>query len=41
MARKNSGKSAPKKKTVGMPDAYIAGSGIVAEETITDTLEKN
>ena len=41
MARKNSGKSAPKKKTVGVPDAYIAGSGIVAEETITDTLEKN
>lgn len=41
MARKNSGKSAPKKKTVGMPDAYIAGSGIVAEETITDTLKKN
>lgn len=41
MARKNSGKTAPKKKTVGMPDAYIAGSGIVAEETITDTLEKN
>ena len=41
MARKNSGKSAPKKKTVCMPDAYIAGSGIVAEETITDTLEKN
>lgn len=41
MARKNSGKSAPKKKAVGMPDAYIAGSGIVAEETITDTLEKN
>lgn len=41
MARKNSGKSAPKKKNVGMPDAYIAGSGIVAEETITDTLEKN
>lgn len=41
MARKNSGKSAPKKKTVGMPDAYIAGSGVVAEETITDTLEKN
>lgn len=41
MARKNSVKSAPKKKTVGMPDAYIAGSGIVAEETITDILEKN
>lgn len=41
MARKNTGKSVPKKKTVGMPDAYIAGSGIVAEETITDTLEKN
>lgn len=41
MARKNSGKSAPKKKTIGVPDAYIAGSGIVAEETITDTLEKN
>lgn len=41
MARKNTGKSVPKKKTVGMPDAYIAGSGVVAEETITDTLEKN
>lgn len=41
MARKNTGKSVPKKKTVGMPDAYIAGSGIIAEETITDTLEKN
>lgn len=41
MTRKNTGKSVPKKKTVGMPDAYIAGSGIVAEETITDTLEKN
>ncbi|MGN0553697.1 MAG: DNA gyrase subunit A, partial [Oscillospiraceae bacterium] len=41
MARKNTGKSAPKKTTAGLPDAYIAGSGIVAEETITDTLEKN
>ncbi|MGN0599511.1 MAG: DNA gyrase subunit A [Oscillospiraceae bacterium] len=41
MARKNSGKSTPKKTAVGMPNAYIAGSGIVAEETITDTLEKN
>lgn len=30
-------------KTVkkNVPDAYIAGSGIVAEERITDTLEKN
>ncbi|MGN1304489.1 MAG: DNA gyrase subunit A, partial [Oscillospiraceae bacterium] len=41
MARKNSGKNTPKKAAVGMPNAYIAGSGIVAEETITDTLEKN
>lgn len=29
------------KKTRALPDAYIAGSGIVAEEVITDTLEKN
>ncbi|MGN0604581.1 MAG: DNA gyrase subunit A [Oscillospiraceae bacterium] len=41
MARKKTDKSAPKKTTTGFPDAYIAGSGIVAEETITDTLEKN
>ena len=32
----------PEKKTASsMPNAYIAGSGIVAEEQITDTLEKN
>ncbi|MGN1134687.1 MAG: DNA gyrase subunit A [Oscillospiraceae bacterium] len=41
MARKKTDKSAPKKTAAGFPDAYIAGSGIVAEETITDTLEKN
>lgn len=41
MARKKTDKSAPKKTAAGLPDAYIAGSGIVAEETITDTLEKN
>lgn len=41
MARKKTDKSAPKKAAAGLPDAYIAGSGIVAEETITDTLEKN
>ncbi len=31
-------KETPSPKT---PDAYIAGSGIIAEERITDTLEKN
>lgn len=41
MARKKTEKSAPKKSTTNFPDAYIAGSGIVAEESITDTLEKN
>lgn len=30
-----------KKNTPTIPNAYIAGSGIVAEEHITDTLEKN
>ena len=30
-----------KKSLKGLPNAYIAGSGIVAEEKITDTLEKN
>lgn len=41
MARKKSEKNAPEKKTKSLPNAYIAGSGIVAEEIITDTLEKN
>jgi DNA gyrase subunit A len=31
----------PEKKTVKLPDAYIAGSGKTFEEKITDTLEKN
>ena len=39
MARKKTDKSAPKKAAAGLPNAYIAGSGIVAEETITDTLD--
>lgn len=41
MARKKTEKSAPKKSTTNFPDAYIAGSGIVAEESVTDTLVKN
>ena len=41
MARKKSEKNAPEKKIKSLPNAYIAGSGIVAEEVITDTLEKN
>ena len=42
MARKQRGKDTPeKKKLKPIPNAYIAGSGIVAEEKITDTLEKN
>lgn len=42
MARKQRGKETPeKKKLKAIPNAYIAGSGIVAEEKITDTLEKN
>ena len=42
MARKQRGKDTPeKKKLKSIPNAYIAGSGIVAEEKITDTLEKN
>jgi DNA gyrase subunit A len=31
----------PKKTKIKLPDAYIAGSGKIAEEAITDTLEKN
>ena len=34
-------KKTEKKTTAAIPNAYIAGSGIVAEEHITDTLEKN
>ena len=34
-------KKTEKKNTSPIPNAYIAGSGIVAEEHITDTLEKN
>lgn len=41
MAKKKTEKSAPKKNTNNFPDAYIAGSGIVAEESVTDTLVKN
>ena len=42
MAKKTRGKDTPeKKKLKTIPNAYIAGSGIVAEEKITDTLEKN
>lgn len=41
MAKKKTEKSAPKKSTTNFPDAYIAGSGIVAEESVTDTLVKN
>lgn len=40
MPRKS--KKDEKKKTAStIPNAYIAGSGIIAEEQITDTLEKN
>ena len=38
MARKDKDKTEPKAPKI---NAYIAGSGIVAEEKITDTLEKN
>ncbi|MCC8112336.1 MAG: topoisomerase IV, partial [Ruminococcus sp.] len=38
MARKNQSEK-PKKSTI--PNAYIAGAGIVEEEKITETLEKN
>lgn len=41
MARKKTEKSTARKQAVNFPDAYIAGSGIIAEEAITDTLEKN
>lgn len=34
-------KKTEKKTAAAIPNAYIAGSGIVAEEHITDTLEKN
>lgn len=34
-------KKTEKKTAAAIPNAYIAGSGIVAEEQITDTLEKN
>ena len=37
MARK---KQSEKPKRQAIPDAYIAGAGIVEEEKITDTLEK-
>ncbi|MCD7730566.1 MAG: topoisomerase IV [Oscillospiraceae bacterium] len=39
--RKDHRKNNTEKKVKALPDAYIAGSGIVAEEVITDTLEKN
>lgn len=39
--RKDNRKNNTEKKVKALPDAYIAGSGIVAEEVITDTLEKN
>lgn len=39
MPRKS--KKNEKKTTAAIPNAYIAGSGIVAEERITETLEKN
>lgn len=39
MPRKS--KKNEKKTAAAIPNAYIAGSGIVAEERITDTLEKN
>jgi DNA gyrase subunit A len=35
------GKDKPKQSAVSKINAYIAGSGQVAEETITETLEKN
>lgn len=38
MARK---KQSEKPKKNAIPNAYIAGAGIVEEEKITDTLEKN
>ena len=38
MAKK---KTEPKKKTAPKMDAYIEGAGLVAEESITQTLEKN
>lgn len=38
MARKKQTEK-PKKNTI--PNAYIAGAGVVEEEKITDTLEKN
>ena len=40
MARKSK-KTEDKAVKKAIPNAYIAGSGIVAEEQITDTLEKN
>ncbi len=40
MPRKSK-KDTEKSVKKNVPDAYIAGSGIVAEEHITDTLEKN
>lgn len=39
MARKD--KKHEQKKTAALPNAYIAGSGIVIDEQITKTLEKN
>ncbi|MCC8043223.1 MAG: topoisomerase IV [Oscillospiraceae bacterium] len=39
MARKD--KKHEQKKTAALPNAYIAGSGIVVDEQITETLEKN
>ncbi|MGN0665442.1 MAG: DNA gyrase subunit A [Huintestinicola sp.] len=39
MAKKKTDKPATSSKAI--PNAYIAGSGIVVEEKITDTLEKN
>lgn len=41
MAKRKDRSGDSTKKTRALPNAYIAGSGIVAEEIITDTLEKN
>lgn len=41
MAKRKDRSGDSAKKTRALPNAYIAGSGIVAEEVITDTLEKN
>ncbi|MGN0609780.1 MAG: DNA gyrase subunit A [Oscillospiraceae bacterium] len=41
MAKRKDRSGDSAKKIRALPNAYIAGSGIVAEEVITDTLEKN